>query len=197
MRRLGVLLIALAWVPTGCSDPTAGGAALTESEFQVAVFSVFELAVIRAVGSAAGTGSEALPLETTEFVPCSLGGEVEVFTRVEGTRDAADDSAELVYLVELRHSGCVEGAGDSADRVQLDGAPGLEGNFTFTRSPEGAVEASGGIFGGLDVRGADADIDCIYEFSFTASGAEGTVEYRLGGSACGLGVQATVTDEAV
>jgi len=188
----------------GCSNPTPPGVALTDSEFQSAVLSVFDAAVIRAVadapaGGASGVGIEAASVssEVTEDLPCSFGGSVEAFTRIVGTVGDSDATADLDYLVELRHEDCVEGPSTGPDRVRLEGTPGIEAVFSYTRDAGGEVDVAGVMRGNLDVDGERADLSCAFDFQFVASGTEGAIEYTLSGSACGLPLQATIADDTV
>jgi len=192
-------LLAVLVLPA-CASSTGPEGVLSEAELQTAVFSILNLAVVRPLDAVPGTGPvEGGPAlapvrydsETIETFPCDLGGEVETLTRTVGFVDDETQNAEIAFLVELDHEGCIEGAGSV--RVTLDGNPGLEASYEFDRQPDGSLAILGGIVGTVLVVTDDLNLNCRSNLIVNGTVVDDRIEIGFAGSLCETGVQGTIS----
>jgi len=202
-RVLMIAPLIAALASAGCSDSTGPTSVLSETELQIAVFNIFELAFVRPVSVVPGvtddTGTEEGPAlapvrydsEVIETFPCEFGGDVLTLTRSTGFVNDETPDAGIDFLVELAHQNCVAGLG--SDRVTFNANPGLEANYRFDRQSNGFLEVRGGILGFVDIVTDSANLRCRANIVLNATIVDEVVQYSFAGSLCERGVQGTVS----
>lgn len=205
-RTLTAVPLMAALALSGCSSSSGPEAALGQLELQTAVFSILNTAVIRVVNDVPGvvddvesdqSGPSLAPVpyefEVVETFPCEFGGEVETLTRAAPFSfiDNETQNAEIDFLVELDHAGCVEGSGSV--RVTFEGDPGLEASYRFDRQPDGELEILGGIVGLVNVQTGSVNLRCRSNIIINGTLVDGRIQYAFAGSFCESGVQGTIS----
>ncbi len=127
-------------------------------------------------------------------IECALGGSVRVAAEISGSYDADVGTAELEFTVRETHDYCRERDGETT--YTLIGAPDITVSFDFQRAPDGVIDVTGGLTGGVVAFTGGRSLLCELDLVVGGRIADGVTTTTVRGTVCGAAVDETSSQPA-
>lgn len=127
-------------------------------------------------------------------VACTLGGSVRVAAEISGSYDVEVGTAELDFTVRETHDSCREVDGETT--YTLIGAPDVTVTFDFQRAPDGVIDVTGGLTGGIVAFTGGRSLYCQLDLLVSGRVADGVTMVAARGTVCGAPVDEAASEPA-